>query len=100
MSVEVGDVVTLTIIEVSGYACWGVVDGQIGFVHCVEWSHERPIPDDAGPKVGGSLKVKVFKVVDHTYETPPADVTFDGKFRVDFAASVRLLQPAPAGESA
>ena len=41
MSVSFGDIVTLSIIEVSGYACWGEVDGQIGFTHCVDWSWEN-----------------------------------------------------------
>jgi hypothetical protein len=100
MSVAVGDVVTITVIDVAGYACWGVVDGQVGFVHCVEWSRERPIPEEAVPKVGDRLRVKVFRVVDVPQEQLPADVTFDGKFHVDFAGSVGLLQPQPAEESA
>ena len=100
MGVAVGDVVELTIIEVAGYACWGEAGGQIGFVHCVEWSRLRPIPDSAVPEVGDKLRVKVFRVIDGPQEQLPLDITFGGKFRVDFAASVILLQPDPAEESA
>ncbi len=100
MGVAIGDIVTLTIIEVAGYACWGVADGQVGFVHCVEWSREKPVPDDAVPKVGDRLPVKVFHLTNKPQEQLPADVTYDGKFHVDFAGSVRLLQPEPANESA
>jgi ribosomal protein S1 len=100
MGVAVGDVVELTVVEVDGYACWGEAGGQTGFVHCSEWSRERPIPADAVPKVGDSLRVKVFRVIDDPREQLPLDMTDCGKFRVDFAASVILLQPDPADEPA
>jgi len=92
MSIAIGDIVTLSIIEVSGYACWGEVDGQIGFTHCVDWSLERPVPEKYCPKVGQRLKAKVFHITESSDEPLPADVTFDGKFQVDFAASFALLQ--------
>jgi hypothetical protein len=60
MSISVGDVVTLKIIEVSGYAYWGEAKGKLGFVHCVEWIREKPIPEEKVPKVGQELKAKVF----------------------------------------
>jgi hypothetical protein len=99
MGVAVGDVVELTVKEVAGYACWGEAGGQVGFVHCVEWSRERPIPHDAIPKVGERLQVKVFRVIDGPQEQLPLDITNCGKFRVDFAASVTLLQHEPTEES-
>ena len=99
MSVSFGDIVTLSIIEVSGYACWGEVDGQIGFTHCVDWSSEKPVPENCFPKVGQKLRAKVFHITESSDEPLPADVTFDGKFRVDFAASFALLQPKPTNES-
>ncbi len=92
MNVAVGDIVTLSIIEVSGYACWGRTNGLIGFVHCVDWSRERPVPDEQCPKVGKSLKAKVFHIANDSDKPQPADITFDGKYHVDFAASFALLQ--------
>ncbi len=100
MGVAVGDVVDMTVVEVQGYACWGEADGQIGFVHCVEWSRLRPIPDDATPKVGDKLRVKVFRVIDEPQEELPLDITLGGTFCVDFAASVNLLHPDPEEETA
>jgi hypothetical protein len=91
MSVNVGDIVKLNIIEVAGYACWGISGDQVGFIHCTEWSRKRPIPDEEIPKVGDSLQVRVFRLVDLPQDQLPADVTFDGKFRVDFAGSANLL---------
>ena len=70
MGVSVGDVVTLAITTVAGYACWGVVGDQTGFVHCYEWSWEQPIPESDQPKVGGSLTVKVFHLTDHSQDAP------------------------------
>jgi hypothetical protein len=96
MAVAVGDVVTLTVIEVVGYACWGITEGQVGFVHCYEWSWERPVPQADEPKVGDRLRVKVFRVVRESQEQLPLDVTFGGRIKVDFAASVKLLRSKPA----
>jgi hypothetical protein len=93
MGVSLGDVVTLTVTEVAGYACWGVVDGQVGFVHCSEWSWERPIPEANQPRVGDCLRAQVFRLVLEPQETLPLDVTFGGRIRVDFAASPKLLRP-------
>ncbi len=100
MGVSVGDIVTLSVTEVAGYACWGVIGDEIGFVHCYEWSWERPIPESDEPRVGDSLAVKVFHLTDQAQSTLPADVTFGGKFKVDFAGSVKLLRPKPAGGAA
>ncbi len=74
-------------------------DGQIGFTHCVDWSSERPVPENCFPKVGQKLRAKVFHITESSDEPLPADVTFDGKFQVDFAASFALLQPKPEDES-
>jgi hypothetical protein len=100
VSVSVGDVVTLTVTEVADYACWGVVNSQVGFVHCYEWSWESPIPEADQPKVGDRLQAKVFRVVEGSQEHLPLDVTFGGRIRVDFAASVKLLRPKPHAKPA
>lgn len=96
MSVAVEDIVTLTITKVEGYACWGSFHGQTGYVHCVEWSRERPVPPSRHPKVGDLLKVKVFHVVNEPRGPLPQDVTFGGTIAVDFAASAALLDPPEA----
>ena len=55
-----------------------------------------PGPSGAvGWAVGADLPVKVFHVTDRPRGDLPADVTYDGKFRVDFAGSVMLLRPRP-----
>jgi hypothetical protein len=95
MGVAVGDVVTLTVMKVAGYACWGEIGGQTGFVHCYEWSWDRPIPDSDVPVVGGPLTVKVFHLSDLPQDELPLDVTQGGRIKVDFAASVKLLRPRP-----
>jgi hypothetical protein len=95
VGVSVGDVIELTVTDVAAYACWGVFGRQVGFVHCYEWSWERPIPEADQPKVGDQLKVKVFRVVNEKQESLPLDVTFGGRIKVDFAASVTLLRPKP-----
>ena len=87
MKIAVGDIITIKIIEVSGYGCWGEVNGLISFTHCVDWSIEKPVSEKYIPKVGQRLKVKVFHVSNNSDESQPADVTMDGKFNVDFAAS-------------
>ncbi len=86
---------TLTVTEVAGYACWGVAGGQVGLVHCYEWSWERPIPEGDSPKTGDQLQVNVFRVVNQTQESLPLDVTFGSRIKVDFAASVKLLRSKP-----
>ena len=91
MKISIGDKVVIEIIEVMQYACWGKIDEYICFVHCTEWSNERPVPDNAVPKIGEFLKVKVFYVADWSKEIPPADVTCDGKYHVNLAGSVSLL---------
>jgi hypothetical protein len=93
MGVSVGDNVILRVTDVAAYARWGVVNGQVGFVHCVEWSWEKPVPENQVPQVGDELLVKVFHLTDCPYDQLPADVTFGGRFKVDFAVSVRLLHP-------
>jgi len=92
MSVKVGDIVTLVVEKVAGYACWGSVDCQTGFVHCVEWSLEKPVPDSKTPKVGDHLRVKVFRLVSEPQADLPADVTFGGTVTGDFVASAVLLE--------
>ena len=94
--VAVGDVVMLTVTELAGYGCWGVANGQTGFIHCFEWSWELPIPVSDQPKVGDQLQVKVIHVVSEAQDQVPLDVTMGGRIRVDFAASVRMLRPRPA----
>jgi hypothetical protein len=92
MSIAVGDVVIIRIIEVEQYACWGEVDGQICFTHVTDWSMERPVPERCYPKVGQKLKAKVFHIANDSDEPQPADITFDSKYHVDFAASFALLE--------
>jgi hypothetical protein len=64
-------------------------------VHCYEWSWDRPIPEADQPKVGHPLRVKVFRLVQEPQEQLPLDVTYGGRIKVDFAASVKLLQLRP-----
>jgi hypothetical protein len=97
MGVAIGDVVTLTVTHVEGYACWGVSGDQTGFVHCDEWSWDRPIPDSDVPVVGEPLTAKVFHLVARPQDELPLDVTHGGRIPVDFAASVKLLWPKPEG---
>jgi hypothetical protein len=93
MSITVGDIVSMTITKVEDYACWGSFHGQTGFVHCVEWSREKPVPPSRQPKIGDKLQAKVFRLVNEPQSQLPADVTFGGTIAVDFAASVALLDP-------
>ena len=74
MGVAVGDIVTLTVTRVAGCACWGVSGGQTGFVHCDEWSWDRPIPDSDTPEVGEPLTAKVFYLVDRPQDELRLDV--------------------------
>jgi ribosomal protein S1 len=93
MSVAIGDNITMTVTKVAGYACWGIFEGQTGFVHCVEWSKEKPVPESRVPSVGDQIRVKVFRIVTEPQCNLPADVTFGGTVSVDFAASAALLDP-------
>lgn len=91
MGAAVGDIVFIKIIEVLPYACWGEVNGQISFTHCVDWSNERPVPENSYPKVGQEIRAKVFYIASASDELQRADVSLDGKYHVDFAASFALL---------
>jgi ribosomal protein S1 len=93
MSVAIGDIIAMTVTKVSKYACWGTFKGQTGFVHCVDWSRKRPIPESNCPQVGKEMTVKVFKLVTEQQSQLPTDVTFDGTISVDFAASAAPLEP-------
>ena len=93
MAVTLGDIVALKVTHVAGYACWGITGGQIGFAHCIEWSWLKPVPDEECPKVGDTLRVKVVRVIDRLQEQLPADVTREGRIKVDFIASARLAHP-------
>ena len=92
MSIAVGDIVTVSLIEVLPYACWGELNGQICFSHCTDWSLKRPVPEEKYPKVGQALQAKVFYIADKTDEPRRADVSLDGKYHVDFAVSFALLE--------
>ena len=93
MSIEIGEIVSIKIIEVLPYACWGEVNGQISFTHVGDWSNERPVPENCCPKVGQEMKAKVFYIATASDEPQRPDVSLDGKYKVDFAASFALLQP-------
>ncbi len=92
MSVKVGETVTLVVEKIAGYACWGSVGDQTGFVHCVDWSLEKPVPESKTPKIGDHLRVKVFRLVNGPQADLPADVTFGGTVTVHFAASAALVE--------
>lgn len=92
MDVIVGDIITVNIIEVLPYACWGELNGQICFAHVTDWSNERPVSEEKYPNTGQKLKAKVFYIADNTDDPQPADVTLDGKYHVDFAVSFALLK--------
>lgn len=93
MGVSLGEIVTLKLTHVEGYACWGSVGNQTGFVHCVEWSWEGAAEEFHEPCVGDEIPVKVFHIVEGSKEPPSADVTYNGKFNVDFAGSIREVHP-------
>ena len=95
MGASVGDVIALTVSEIAGCACRRVAGGPVGFVHCDAWSWERPIPAADPPNIGDQLQVKAFRVVNQTQESLALDVTFGGRIKVDFAASVKLSRPKP-----
>jgi hypothetical protein len=92
MSVAIGDTVILTITKVVGYGCWGTFQGQTGFVHCVEWAREKPVPESRVPTVGDQLRVKVFRLVAGPQSQLPPDVTYGGTVSVDFGASAALVE--------
>ena len=86
---KVGDIVHLQVTKVSGYACWGTAEGKTGFLHCVDWSAERPVPERCYPVVGENIKVRVFHL---TREGQlPLDVSHGGEIHVDFACSCVLV---------
>jgi predicted RNA-binding protein with RPS1 domain len=86
MQIKAGDVLEVRITKVSGYGCWGDSDGKIGFSHCVDWSEAKPVPQNAVPAVGQTIRMRVFRVFESTTSLS-ADITFDGTIRVDFQAS-------------
>ena len=88
MPLAKGDILELLVTHVSDDACWGISGEFTGFVHHTGWSDKRPIPESAVPVEGQWLKVKVLHVVQDG-EQLPAWSTFDGKFKIDFAAVVR-----------
>jgi len=90
--VTVGQIIEMTVFKVAGYACWGTYEGQTGFMHLFEWSKERPIPEQAEPKVDQQVRVKVFHLTDQPYEKLPSDVTYGGTIKVDFGCSAALLE--------
>jgi hypothetical protein len=87
---NVGDVIDFRVTKVAGYACWGTAEGKTGFSHCVDWSAEKPVPERCHPVVGQTIKARVFHLIAEG-EHLPADVTYDGKIRVDFACSFALV---------
>lgn len=92
VGVAIGDVVELEIIFDGYYAVWGqAADGQVGVVHCFEWSAERPIPEVSCPRVGDRVRVKVMRVVARPQAELPSDATFGGRIRIDFVGSIRLV---------
>lgn len=93
MRICIGDIVTLKISDVAAYGCWGMRGKQTGFVHLVEWSWDRPVPTNQEPHIGDEILVKVHRLTNCPYDQLLADVTFDGKFKVDFEASIRMLHP-------
>ena len=83
---KVGDIVELKVTKISGYACWGVAEGKIGFSHCVNWSVEKPVPLSCYPVVGETIRARVFRLASEEGELP-ADVSCEGTIKVDFACS-------------
>jgi hypothetical protein len=87
---KVGDIVDLKVTKVSGYACWGTVEGKTGFSHCVDWSVEKPVPEKSYPVVGRFVRARVFHMITEG-EKLRADVSYGGEMRVDFACSFALV---------
>jgi hypothetical protein len=87
---KVGDIVDLKVTRVSGYACWGIAEGKTGFSHCVDWSVEKPMPESCYPRVGQTIKARIFQLTAEG-EKLPADVSHDGEIHVDFACSRALV---------
>jgi hypothetical protein len=97
MNIKIGDIVRLTVTKVSDYACWGAAGDQVGFVHCVDWSAAKPVPDSKLPKIGDQLRVKVFRLVTESQDALPADVTFGGTIIVHFAGSAAHTEQESKG---
>jgi hypothetical protein len=94
MPAKIGSIVTLEIMFVADYACWGVGNEKVGFIHISEWSWKRPIPESDNPVVGRPLQAKVLRVFDDSDKLhQPSDATFGGRFKVDFVASARQASP-------
>jgi hypothetical protein len=88
----VEDEVDLIVTLDGGYAVWGqTADGQVGVVHCFEWSAERPIPEESYPRIGDRVRVKVMRVVNQLQSDLPSDATHDGRIHIDFVGSIRLV---------
>ena len=84
MPIAVGDLVTLTITKEMGYAVWGETEGKIGFIHCYEFSDERPIPEHSLPHVGDRVRARVIHVPESPVDCEPFDVTCGGTISVAF----------------
>lgn len=92
MSVVVGEVIEIVVTLDGNYAVWGQTqNGQVGVVHCFQWSGEHPIPDELCAKVGDRLRVKVMRIITQPQGELPSDATFDGRIRIDFVGSARLV---------
>lgn len=91
MSPKRGDIVEMAVTKVMGYACWGAVGDKIGFSHCVDWSVQKPVPDEQVPVVGQVLKARVFYLDSRPVQEQPADVTCEGTIHVDFGCSPALV---------
>lgn len=84
---KIDDIIEITVIEVFPYACWGRFNEKITFTHCVDWSIKRPIPHKDVPEVGQKIKAKVFYITDNSDKPLRADISLDGKYDVDLAAT-------------
>lgn len=82
--VRAGEVVTVTVLFVAEYACWGrTARGEVGMI-----PFEGDEADDL-PAVGRQLSVVVERVLDPVGQEQHSDTTYDGRIRrVDFVASV------------
>lgn len=91
MGVQIGDIVNLKITYVATYALWGVVENQVGFVHCTQWHWRKILKRGTQPYAGQEFRVKVTHLTNCPYEQLSPDVTYEGTFAVDFGASHRRL---------
>jgi len=93
MSIAVGDIVDAAVIRVEKYACWVRTGKKTGFSHCVDWSVEKPVPDNS-PKMGEMIRLRVFKIVTEAQSELPLEVTYGGTISVDFAGTQALVDEA------